>query len=89
MSTAFSTQPKTSLDQLRSGQSGTIASFDDGSPLMKRFQELGILPGVEVKVLRRAPLGDPLQIQVGGSLLSVRKVEASQIQIQPVAVPAA
>lgn len=70
------------LSDLKSGQSATIAGFDDKSPLMMRFRELGILPGVQLTVLRRAPMGDPIQIDVGGSLLSVRKEEARHVQVK-------
>lgn len=76
-----------SLEQLKPGQSALVAGFDEGAPLLKRLQELGFLPGARVKVLRRALLGDPIQVEIAGSLLSVRKREARQIrvEIQPAA----
>jgi len=45
---------------------------------------LGIFPGVEIKVLRQAPLGDPLQVRVGPSLLSIRKRDAAFIDVDMV-----
>jgi ferrous iron transport protein A len=45
--------------------------------------ELGLLPGTEVEVVRRAPLGDPMEITVRGMHLSLRKSEARQIDVSP------
>jgi len=47
------------------------------------LRELGILPGTAITVVRRAPLGDPIEIAVRGSLISLREREAIQIQVRP------
>ncbi|HLD74782.1 MAG TPA: FeoA family protein, partial [Bdellovibrionota bacterium] len=49
--------------------------------LKTRLMEMGIIRGTTLKLLKIAPLGDPLEIQVRGALLSIRKHEASQIQV--------
>ena len=59
-----------------------LSAADDYEELQSRFFALGLFPGVEVKVLRSAPLGDPLQIRVGSSLLSIRKREAQWIEVE-------
>ncbi len=46
-----------------------------------RLYALGIVPGAVVDVLRLAPLGDPMQIRVGGSLISIRRTDAADIQV--------
>lgn len=46
-----------------------------------RLYALGLIPGAVVDVLRLAPLGDPMQIKVGGSLISIRRSEAAIIQV--------
>lgn len=51
---------------------------------MTRLRELGLLPGTLVKLIRRAPMGDPLEFSVRGSLLSLRKSEAEMIDVEPV-----
>jgi ferrous iron transport protein A len=49
--------------------------------IQSRLYTLGLFPGVHVRVLRLAPLGDPMQIKVGNALLSIRRQEADLIQV--------
>ncbi len=72
------------LASLSNGCCGRILALPTGIPAMTRLRELGLLPGTLVKLIRRAPLGDPLEISVRGSLLSLRKAEAEQISVEPV-----
>lgn len=76
------------LSSLKPGESASILGFTDGAADLVRFRELGLLPGVKIKVLRRAPLGDPVQIEVGGTLLAIRKKEAQHILVDPAAAKA-
>jgi Fe2+ transport system protein FeoA len=48
-----------------------------------RLLEMGLVPGTEVIVTRRAPLGDPIELSVRGYKLSIRKAEARAISLQP------
>lgn len=50
--------------------------------LQSRLYALGLYPGVEVNVLRFAPAGDPIQIRIGATLLSIRKREASLVGVE-------
>ncbi|MFM7467086.1 MAG: ferrous iron transport protein A [Crocinitomicaceae bacterium] len=52
------------------------------SPLCAKMAELGIIEGVELSVAFKAPFGDPIAIELNGSLLSLRKNEASLVKIQ-------
>jgi ferrous iron transport protein A len=55
-----------------------------GSPeLRERLAELGLTPGQEVRMLRRAPLGDPLEVLVRGYRLAVRRDEAEAVEVEP------
>lgn len=72
------------LASLRNGCCGRILTLPSGMPTMTRLRELGLLPGTLVKLIRRAPMGDPLEISVRGSLLSLRKSEAELIAVEPV-----
>ena len=55
-----------------------------GSDLLAtRLLEMGLTPGVEVEMLGRAPLGDPLEFEVRGYRLSLRKSEAKLVTIEP------
>lgn len=50
--------------------------------MKRRIMDMGITPGVEIKVVKVAPLGDPIEVTVRGYQLSLRKDEAQQIEMQ-------
>jgi ferrous iron transport protein A len=52
------------------------------SPLSAKMAEMGIIEGEELSVTFKAPFGDPIAIELNGSLLSLRKNEASLVKIQ-------
>ena len=52
------------------------------------FLDMGLIPGALVKVVDRAPMGDPIQIQINGYALTLREKEASEIDVEPVEAPA-
>jgi len=72
---------KTNLSQYSPGQSGTIASILKGE-LYAKLIEMGLYKGKHVKVLFKAPFGDPIAIDIEGYVLSLRKDEADQVQIE-------
>ncbi len=79
----MSTPATSPLSSLPNSRSGRIESLPSGLPAMTRLRELGLLPGTVVQLIRRAPLGDPLEISVRGSLLSLRRSEAELILVTP------
>jgi Fe2+ transport system protein FeoA len=68
------------LSELPAGSSGVIEEIRPGSAT-SRLREMGMLVGARVRIVRLAPLGDPIEIAVRGSLLSVRRVEAELIEV--------
>lgn len=58
-----------------------ITGVRGNSPLSCRLMELGFVAGVEACIVGAAPLGDPLQIRLGDSKLSIRRDEAALIDI--------
>jgi ferrous iron transport protein B len=71
------------LDQLKPGQCATVhAVSGSGTAIYQRLLEMGVFEGAELKVVRFAPLGDPMEIQVQGYNLSLRKAEAHLIEVQ-------
>jgi ferrous iron transport protein A len=72
-----------SLDQLRPGQRGRIDSVAGQDRLVQRLLEMGLLEGDEVEVIGFAPLGDPMEIRLGDSRLSLRRVDAAHILLTP------
>lgn len=75
------------LSDLEQGTSAVIASIPAGDTSMTRLRELGLLPGTTIKIIRRAPLGDPIEISVRGSLISLRANEAKLIEMRPIELP--
>jgi ferrous iron transport protein A len=71
----------TTLAEIALGSTATIANVEGSRPFRRRLLEMGLVPGIEVKVVTRAPLGDPMQIEVRGGQWSIRRDEAAQIEI--------
>lgn len=80
----------TTLADLAVGESGTIDDVLDerGADMKIRLLEMGFVPGTVVKVVKRAPFGDPLQFQLRGFHMSLRRSEASQVRVQQGVKPA-
>jgi len=72
----------THLSNMIPGQRGTVIGFTDDSRIARRLVEMGLVPGRSVTYLRRAPLNDPMQIQVGSCCLSLRHNEASLVAVE-------
>jgi ferrous iron transport protein A len=58
-----------------------VQEISGGDDVSVRLLEMGLTPGVEVEVVGAAPLGDPIELEVRGYRLSVRKSEAQRVQI--------
>ncbi len=71
------------IDQLRPGPRGRILRIDAGDSLGQRLMEMGLLDGEEIEVIGFAPLGDPMEVRLGDSRLSLRRVEAARIEVEP------
>ena len=77
-------EPCQSLDTLKPREARYIECvLGDNPELKRRLYALGFMPGAKITTLRVAPLGDPMQVRVGGSSVSIRRREASAIQLQP------
>lgn len=70
------------LKELKPGQEGTVISIGEKGPMRRRIMDMGVTPGAEVKVIKIAPLGDPIEVNIRGYELSLRKDEAQQIQVK-------
>ena len=70
------------LKELHIGESGIIEHMKTSGALRRRFMDMGITKGTEVKVIKIAPLGDPIEIEIRGYNLSVRKEDADKIEIK-------
>jgi Fe2+ transport system protein FeoA len=75
--------PPTNLASLPLGKAARIVEIGGERNFRRRLLELGLLPGTSVTVLRVAPLGDPLELSLRGTCLSIRKREATEISVAP------
>lgn len=72
---------KQTLANLPIGESALVSSVVGNTPISKRLMEMGIVPGVSVKMVKTAPMGCPMQISVRGYHLAIRRSEAETIGI--------
>ena len=70
------------LSDLGVGQSGTIIEVEGDDSLALRLMEMGLIEGESVRLLGKAPLGEPLEFAFRGSRLSLRKTEAFRVRIE-------
>ena len=74
---------ETSLSMARLGDQCVVLRINPEPPELRgQLYALGIIPGSRLEVLRQAPLGDPVQVRVGGSHISIRKSEADVIAVE-------
>ncbi len=72
----------TTLDVLPLGSSGRVTAVGGEPGLRRRLLEMGLVPGTVITALRRAPLGDPLELSVRGYLLSLRSEQAKLVSVE-------
>ena len=70
------------LAELRIGEQARVAGVEGADDVSQRLMEMGLTPGTLVRLLGQAPLGDPLELELRGYRLSVRKSEAARIQVE-------
>lgn len=73
----------TRLSDLAVGQSARVSSVAGADEVSCRLMEMGLTPGVSVRVLGTAPWGDPIEIELRNYRLSLRKSEAALVEIEP------
>ena len=72
------------LKELEIGKSAVIRQVGGEGALRQHFLDMGMIPGAEVTVVKLAPMGDPMEVQVHGYELTLRLAEADQIDIEPI-----
>jgi ferrous iron transport protein A len=72
----------TTLDKLKQCQFGKIITINSNGEIKKRLLEMGIVKDTIIMVQGVAPLGDPIEIKVKGYMLTLRKEEAKNIELQ-------
>lgn len=69
------------IKDLSVGETGTVVKLHGEGALKRRIMDMGITKGTEVYVRKVAPLGDPIELNVRGYELSIRKADAEKIEI--------
>jgi len=69
------------LASLARGHVATITRVDGERLFRRRLLEIGLTPGTPVRVLSIAPLGDPIEIELRNSRLSIRRHEANRVEV--------
>lgn len=73
----------TTLAELVPGQRGTVCGFAQDDSFTQRLMQLGVIEGADIEVVRCAPTGDPIEVRVMGYALSLRRVEAALVHVDP------
>lgn len=69
------------LTDLPFGVTAKVVSVNGNNAVSRRLMEMGVVPGVSVKVIKSAPFGDPLEIRVRDYHLAMRRSEAEEIEV--------
>lgn len=72
------------LDELGIDEPARVAAVDSADPVMLRLMEMGLIPGAPVRIRKMAPFGGPMELQVRGYLLSIRRDQARRLSIERV-----
>lgn len=70
------------LREVKIGGTARVVKVHGEGAVRRRIMDMGITRGVEIKIIKTAPLGDPLEITVRGYELSLRKADAAMIEIE-------
>ena len=70
------------LSELKPGESGRVRKVEGDKVIRRRMLDMGLVNGAEIQVKRVAPLGDPIEFEVRGYCLSLRKSEAHAIHVE-------
>ncbi len=70
------------LDQFVIGEKGIIKSVGGDGKIRRRLFDMGVTPGAEVYLRKRAPLGDPIEVTIRGYELTLRKTEAAVVTME-------
>lgn len=70
------------LDELPAGSRGRVVEIKGGGRHQRRMLDMGFIPGAEVNVVRKAPLGDPVAYRVKGTAVALRQEDASSILVE-------
>ncbi|MFO7752076.1 MAG: FeoA family protein [Desulfobacteraceae bacterium] len=71
------------LEEMRPGSEGLVKKMSKGDKLGQRLMDMGFYPGLKFKVIRNAPLEDPMQVELEGYFITLRHEEARFVEVEP------
>ena len=75
------------LNELKQGERCTVTSIGGDGALRQHFLDMGVIPGVEMELVKLAPMGDPAEFRLRGYELTLRMDDARRIRVQRVFMP--
>ena len=69
------------LSQLEIGEKGVVKAVNGEGAVRRRLFDMGITPGAEIYLRKKAPLGDPIEVALRGYELTLRKAEAANVEM--------
>jgi ferrous iron transport protein A len=82
LKTNFNSGAQLPLDRLAPGDAGIVSHVDAQDGIGRRLLDLGFIPGTPGRVVRRAPLGDPVAFELRGARICLRRSEAARILVE-------
>ncbi len=73
---------QTTLNEFRIGQKGVITAVGGDGKVRRRLFDMGVTPGADVTMIKKAPLGDPIEVTIRGYELTLRKTEAECVTLE-------
>lgn len=70
------------LNEFKIGEKGIIKIVGGEGKIRRRLFDMGVTPGAEVELIKKAPLGDPLEVKIRGYSLTLRKDEANFVEME-------
>ena len=70
------------LAALAPGENGRVTAIGGDGDTVRRLMDLGLIRGTTVEMIRRAPMGDPLEVRLRGFMLTLRRAEAEHITVE-------
>ena len=70
------------LAELQPGERGTVARIGGDADAARRLMDMGVIRGTSLEVVRKAPLGDPIEVRLRGFMLTMRRSEAEHITVE-------
>jgi len=70
------------LSKLPAGVNAKVRAINGEGAVSRRLMEMGIVPGVSVRLVKSAPFGDPIEVRILGYSLAIRKNEADSVEVE-------